>query len=470
MTSIRNRIVVAGVWSLGVSYVLFVANFICNLLVARFLGPESYGIFVFAASIQLVISVLLSTPISWLFIRTRGSQEEFDSLWVLALLIGVLNLLIGIGGSLLIGYVAGYLSGTIFFLLSFSQLPLAMATVHLAVFEKKLNFRMVEGMRGGAGTIGAVTAVLAAWGGAGVWSLVARELIPAIVLWFLVIRFTNSRFSGEWKPSTLMLFLKESVKYSVARILEQGFFRAPFILIGQLFGTVSLGLFNQAFYVAILPNTLLSPISERIAFPGYALAKGDKEMISRGLFWASFIVIRVAVLCGIATFLCGDRFILFLYGQKWRDAAIMLPALGLFVVINPIFATAKTACFGVGEAKYVNGAYLLAIVVVVASIYVAAKEESMVLLAGGYGVAMFIGLAYMLFRLRTHGIRVPLFAVGMAPTIYCVLVIVLSTAAKQIAIFAPHQALFAGVLLLLYPAVLWGFDRKRLITAAELLK
>jgi O-antigen/teichoic acid export membrane protein len=325
-----------------------------------------------------------------------------------------------------------------------------------------MNFKMVSTISGISSSGGAVAALLAAWYGAGVWSLLARDIVPSFVLWFLVWRFVNVRFSGNWNRTDCIKLLHESMKFNISRILEVGFFRAPFIFIGQIFGQVSLGLFSQGFYLASLPNVFLGPISERVAFAGYAMVSGDTDKISRGLFMANFLIIRLAAPIGMGIFLFGDQVIYLLYGQKWHLAGEIFSALGLFSAINILFTHVKTACLGIGKRNFVNHAYLLLVSGLALIIQISSQLGSIKYLSVGYGVAMTIGLAYMLIRLHRHGINLRLTELLFLPLLYSVVVLVLVYVEKVELTTNAHDLFYLIAITVMYPVLVLVFEGKKI--------
>lgn len=464
-----RKYISAGVWSMTISNAIFVFNFLSGILIARLLGPEPYGIFTFIASLQAIIAIFISLPICLPFISSDGSQQVFDAAWILSFLVGCLHFLFGLIGGMVLGFAYGFQSGTIFFILSSAQLFRVMASLYLAPYEKNMNFKKVLTINGSANVIGVAVALLAAWYGSGVWSLVGREVIPSLALWIMVYRFTTMRFSGSWTRSDCTLLLRESIKFLGSRILEQGFFRAPFVLIGHLFGQIRLGLFNQAFYMASLPNTLLSPISERVAFAGYAQARGGIDKISKGLFVTNYLVVRVVAPLGLGIYLFGDRLIYLLYGEKWRVAGGMFAVLGLFAALNPLFANVKTACYGINRQHWVSHAYLLSLLALSIAIVFASQIDNMKALSIGYGIAIATGLAYMLIRLSSYGVGLMLRKLVTPPLLYFLL-IVLFQLVKPISTKSTNDHLYLSSLILLYPVLILVLEGKEIRQMVGMLR
>ncbi len=459
----RSKFFSAGLWSAGVSYILFATNFICNIGIARILGPELYGIYVLAASIQVICGIFLTTPINWVFIGTDGSQKSFDTLWILSLAMGVANIVVGILGGVILGIFYGYVVGLIFFILASSQLPLLMATIYLADFEKNMDFKVVSITTGVSGTFGALLALLAAWLGYGVWSLAARDILPTLISFFLAFKISKLRFSGNWQIRGSLALLRKSTEYSVTRIIEQCFFRLPFVLISNIFGPFRLALINQALYLASLPNTLLSPISERIAFPNYVMQNGDHIKVSRSLFITNFFIVRLVIPIGLGVSFFGGQLISVLYGSKWEMASDIFISLALFTTIAPLFANVKTACMGLNRQSWVHHAYLISILVLFTAIFLSSQIDSIKILSIGYGLALLFGILYMFVRLSLQGITLRLYELFTLPLLYSVMFFSFSIKQNSIQELTTNSAVYLFILILLYPILILIFEGGKIL-------
>ena len=459
----------AGMWSMTISNAIFAFNFLCSIVIARLLGPEPYGLFIFIASMQAIVSMFISLPVYLPFIKSDGSQKVFDAAWILSLIVGGLNFLIGLIGGGVVGFEYGFQSGMIFFILCSAQLPLVMATLYLAPYEKDMNFKRVMAINGSASVLGTLAALIAAWCGAGLWSLVGREIIPSLILWIMVYRFTNKRFSGRSTRSDCTLLFRESIKFLGPRVLEQGFFRLPFVLIGYTFGQTRLGLFNQAFYLAGLPNILLTPISERVSFAGYTKARGDLAKISKGLFITNYFIFRLITPLGFGIYLFGDHLIYQLYGEKWRVAGGIFALLGLFAALNPLFANVKTACYSLERQQWVSQAYLLSLIVLCFAIIFASQIDNIKILSIGYGIAIATGLGYMLIRLSGYGVCLRLRKLLILPLLYFLLAVFILIV-KPMPIKATEDVLHLFILILPYPFLILALEGREMRQMVGVLK
>jgi O-antigen/teichoic acid export membrane protein len=460
-----KRITVETLWVMGVSYMLFAVNFFSNVYIATTIGPHANGIFVFIASIQIVLCTVTTTPLNWIYIRSDGSQAAFDTCWRIGTTLVLANAAVGAVGGAALFYFYDPKHSIIFALLCVNQALSVMALLYTAPLERRLEFRKVIFLTGGTSTGGALAACAAAASGAGVWSLMVREVMPVVLLWTILPAVKTMRWQRA--PVFQRPLVRECIALSIVQLTERGFFRAPLAILGALFGPAKLGNYNQAFYVATLPNTLLSPITERIAFPALSKASEAASAFSSVLNHTSYLATRLSTPVAAVIAFTGEEVFAYTFGEEWRDGARAFAALALFAFVAPIYANLKTACCALGKQHAVNRAYILATATIltgVVSMYLA-DASNLRTVAWVAGLGALAGLLYLVVTLRAAGIELdairlvllPLVFVGGAFTLHHVLPHHLGQVALG------RLVLNAVVIVVAYGLILTAFERKRLL-------
>lgn len=188
-----------------------------------------------------------------------------------------------------------------------------------------------------SGTVAAIAAVR----GAGVWSLVAQQLVSAGVTSTLLLWF------GKWHPRFLWssAAARELFGYGAGltgfNVVNYWARSADKMLIGHLLGSVALGLYSRAYSLMLLPLTQVVNIVTPVMFPALSAMKDDKPRIRRAFLrmtaLLSFIVFPMML--GLAV--VAKPFVLGLFGSKWAGT---IPLVQLLAVVGMI----QTLCSPTG--------------------------------------------------------------------------------------------------------------------------
>ena len=359
--TLAKRAFAASLWTAGIAYIFFAINFGGQILLARILIPEDFGVYAFALAIKDTLGIFLGFAVSMAFIHSEGTQDDFDAAWILSAVLGGIYLFAGLIGGGIIYYFYNNVHALVLIVICTAQALILMAAVYLAPLEKRLDFKRSSLVRGLSSSLGLFSAILMAWLGSGVWSLAGREVISAVILLMLGYLISDFRFCENLNRTKLKELFNYSFKMLFSKGMEILFSRFPSVIIGTLIGDKFLGNFYQARYLAGLPNTLLGPFTERVSFALYSTVKNNSEKISEGLCWINYFIVRVMLPASVLVFFAGQELVNFIYGEKWLFAGDLLQGLSGLLFFLPLFSNVKTACYGLGRQMWVSHAYLIEI-------------------------------------------------------------------------------------------------------------
>ena len=427
MTLVK-RAFTASLWTAGTAYIFFAVNFAGQILLARILIPNDFGIYAFALAIKDTIGIFLGFAVSMAFIHGEGTQHDFDAAWILSSVLGGVYLVIGLIGGGVIFYFYGTVHALVFVSICAVQPPMLISAVYLAPLEKQLRFKRSSLVRGLSSSLGLFGAVLMAWLSSGVWSLVGREVISAVILLILGYLISDFRFCGNINQTKLKEIFDYSFKMLFSRGMEILFYRFPSVIIGALIGDKFLGNFYQARYLAGLPNTLLGLFTERVSFALYSTVKNNSEKISEGLCWINYFIVRIMLPATMVIFLVGRELVNFIYGEKWLFAGDLLEGLSGLLFFLPLFSNVKTSCYGLGRQMWVSHAYLMASLVAIVSVFLSRRFNYQQIIPWGISTGIFVGLVYMFVRLHLDGVDLKIKDVIVKPVALYFLIIAIGFA------------------------------------------
>jgi O-antigen/teichoic acid export membrane protein len=175
-----------------------------------------------------------------------------------------------------------------------------------------------------------------AWRNYGVWSLaisnVASTCVSTLLLWLF----------SSWRPR--LLFSVTAVRslfrfggfLLISGLLDTLFTRMNTLVIGKFYSPQDLGYYSRADGTQQLPANLLASTINRVAFPIFAAAHSDKELLRTGLRKAITMVmmLNIPVMLGMAV--TARLLVLVLFGKQWLPCVQYLQILCLGGIFWPL--------------------------------------------------------------------------------------------------------------------------------------
>jgi len=340
-------------------------NFLGQLVLMRLLEPDDFGTFALVMSIAGMIDLFVSFSVPMAYIKERETDTLFKSACVLSSVVGFLPILIAIIAYFPLTYYYDPLIAKYLLLVTLAKPFFALSAIMIASVEKQAEFGKSYLLRGGAVSTSLIIAILLAYLGFHELSLIAREILSAVLLFCIVKLYLKIPFSFEFDKKEVRQLLSYSSKMIVSRGAEVGYFKIPFLLIGSLFGTATLGYFSQAFYLISLVSTALNPITEKVAFVFYSQMEGTK-----GNFTViNLVILAISLPVSLALFVYPEEIITFIYGEKWVLSSEYVRYLALFGFVLPFFNNLKSYLYSKSLNNVVTFSYVLSLLVSFLLIY-----------------------------------------------------------------------------------------------------
>jgi O-antigen/teichoic acid export membrane protein len=345
-----------------------------TFLLAALLGPHDFGLvamaLIYIAFLQLFLEQGISTAIIQ---RERLDREHLDSAFWLNL---VWCAVLAAGSFLAAGWWAGVNNAPelerVVEVLSLLLLIDGLAIVQIALLQREMRFKTLAVQANVSWFAGGAVGLVLALTGAGVWALVAQQLVVRASM--LVIAWAASRWYPRLHASVAHAreLLGFSANVFVANI--GGFVnrRADALLIGLFFGPTAVGLYRLA--DRLVDNVLeltMRPIGV-VSLPVFSRLQNDVA----GLRQSVASCLRTTVLATLPVMLvlaaCSD-YVLALLGEEWQPAADALKLLCVVGIAKGFVFFTGPLLFAVGRPRFraimlwVLGAISAAVVVAVGS-------------------------------------------------------------------------------------------------------
>ncbi len=218
-------------------------------------------------------------------------------------------------------------------------LLLAMSGVPMAMLQKAMDFRRTARIEALAALLSGTAAVVLAWLGWGVWSLVAQTLIGSLVTLALARRGS----SRPPRPAVDRAALRELLGFSLPltgfNALNYWIRNLDNLIVGKFIGPAALGLYSRAYNLMLFPVYQLSTAATRVMFPALSSIQEQTERVRNAYLGATRLIALAAfpLLAGMGVL--ADLIIVTLFGPVWSGAAPVLRILCLVGLLQSVGTT-----------------------------------------------------------------------------------------------------------------------------------
>lgn len=306
------------------------ATILATILLARFLGPEAYGIIAQATLYITLTTLLLDQGLSSALIASKNvTSRQLGAASTVNLGLATLLLLITF---LVAGPFAAFMRSP--------QLPLVLivlgaglylkagAIVPRVIISRSLNFKALAIAEPGSAVLGAVVAIIAALFGFSYWSLVLQIMVGDLAL--LVGMVVAAR---PPRPNLSLGLLRQTFGFGIRALGDQfiSYFarNADNLMVSRFFGATQLSYYALSYRVLLTPIQLIGQVVTRVLFPALARVRDDRArttpLIQRSVRAVAFIAFPTMLLVSVAAWDVIDVVL----GASWLPAAPVLAVLAV---------------------------------------------------------------------------------------------------------------------------------------------
>lgn len=330
--NLNQKAVSAVKWAAVGTVLRFTLQLAVQVVLARLLGPDSYGLFALGLLVLTLSTFLADFGFSWALVQNQDLQEEdvrFALTWQ------------GLSGALAMGAmffaaapIAAYFQEprltSIVAWLSVTCLLTALTAPGSNLLRRKLDFRWLNIIQIGSYAMGYLLVGLPlALAGAGVWALVAAWLVQAL----------SALLCTYWRnPHSLRpLFWYARARHSsqmggtvfVTNLCNWFLNNLDRVFLGRLLNAQAVGVYAVGYNLANTPNSLfLTALQPAFLAAGARMQEEPARLRQAYLSILSAIGVLIAPLFVLLA-CCADALIATLYGPRWNGAGQVLSILAL---------------------------------------------------------------------------------------------------------------------------------------------
>ena len=346
MTDIKSKAKSGMLWSFMIQGGTQVINFVVTIILSRLLMPEQFGLIGMISIFLAIGAALVDGGFVTSLIRTEDADDlDYSSVFFMNLFSSlILYGILFLTAPLIASFFNHFILIDLIRVQSLILIISAFSLVQSTKLNKELQFKTQFKLQIPALIISAISAVLLAYLGLGVWSLVAKELI------YTFLASAQLWWYAKWTPK--FIIDKEKIKYhfkfgykvSLTSILNTSFKNLYNVIIGKYFSATQLGYFTRAKSLEQLPSVFFFNSFNRVFYPLLAKVNNDraklKSMYARLMRLVVFVVSPILIYLGVIA----EPFMRFLLTEKWLPAVPYFQLLLLSGIFYPIHSYNLNIC------------------------------------------------------------------------------------------------------------------------------
>ena len=327
-------------------------QFIVQIVLARLLLPEDYGMIALVTIFITIANVFVQSGFNTALIQKKNADEvDFSSVFYLSLFVAALLYIIIYFTSPIIAKfyrepqlipVLRILSITLFFG--------AFNSIQNAFVARNMQFKKLFFSSLGAIIVSGSVGIITAYKGWGVWALVAQQLTNqltiTIILWFTV----------RWRPTLEFSFVKIRGLFSygskllVSSLIDTLYQDLRSLIIGRIYNSAMLGFYNRG---KQFPNLIVSNINgsiQAVLLPALSSQQDDKlrvkNMMRRAIITSSFLILPAMI--GLAV--VAEPVVKLILTDKWLPAVPFIRIFCVSYALIPIHTANLQAINALGRS------------------------------------------------------------------------------------------------------------------------
>lgn len=315
-------------------------GFAVGIVLARLLSPHEFGLVGMLAIFTTVAGSLIDGGFAQALIRKQDCTDtDYSTVFYFNIFVAAIAYAILYAGAPYVGaFFHEPLLVELLRVLSVALLIGTLGIVQRVLLIKRVNFKRIAYMSIASNLLSGGVALILAWKGFGVWSLVARTIAQRVVE--LSILWVTS----AWRPilafsmPSLRSMFSFGSKLLASGLLNTIYDQVYYLVVGRYYGASDLGYLSRAETLSHFPAQTITGAVQRVSYPVLArisdqpdrLRAAYRKLVRSIMLLAGASMLMVAALA--------QPIVVTLVGEKWLPCVPYMQVLAFVGLLFPLHA------------------------------------------------------------------------------------------------------------------------------------
>jgi O-antigen/teichoic acid export membrane protein len=337
--SLFKNIVVLG----GFSYTTQILSFLSSIVLSRLLLPNEYGFVALITVFTGFINQFSDAGLSYLIIRSDYNRLFHSAIHSLSVLIGVIlaAIVVLLAYPIALFYknpalvLPTIIMSSSFILRSFTMVP-------FGILSKDLKFKKLGIIELVCTGLEISIMMAFAFLGFSYWSLILPSIAGNILRIIMYHRAANIRFRWlKWKFVVVGFRKAKGIIGNLTgfNLLNYWARNSDNLIIGKVFGTASLGIYDRAYKLLNLALNVMSGLFGKVLYPSLKDLQSQGGDVNKEYMNTLGIVSLLNFPVSILLIFFAKPLVLILWSENWIQVADLLPYIGILILSQTLNST-----------------------------------------------------------------------------------------------------------------------------------
>lgn len=350
----RRKLLKGGVWLTVGNSISALAGFLRNILIARFVSVEDFGIASLLALSMSIVEMASNLAIDRLLVQAQDGDDPRLQATGQAF-----QAARGMIGGVII-YIAAQFVAEFFKVphvtwafQCLALVPVIRGFVHLDIvrYQRQMNFSPSVWAEAVPQLVSiAIALPLAMWLGnfsVMVWVIIAQSIFYLLLSYLLAER----PYQWAWEKAILSRMMVFGWPLLINGLLMFIIFQGDKAIVGAAFSMQVLGWYSAAFSLTLAPAILVTKVAQSLLLPTMSKVQANDKIFSQRYPIVIHACLFVGLLMGVGFIAFGPELLIFMYGQRYQEGVSIVLLLGLTQAIRVAKSGPMIVAMALAETK-----------------------------------------------------------------------------------------------------------------------
>jgi lipopolysaccharide exporter len=309
-----------------------------TLIIARILTPSQYGLFGIAILILVLVEILTETGVNVFLVAKKGDIDRYISTsWIVSIGRGIL---IALAIILFSPFISKFFNSpsaqSLLFLVAIVAFLRGFINPSIVKFQKELMFKEEFFYRASTFFVETIFSVILLIVTRKPEALIYGMITGVIFEIFLSFVIVKPRPSLSFQLPVFKEVINFGKWVTGSTIFNYFFQHGDDMVVGRMLGTASLGIYDMAYRISLLPISDIADVITKVTFPVYVKISDDYKRLRRAFLRTLGAVMLLVLPISFVFFFFPRELITLALGEEWIQAADVLKVLAIFAFIRAI--------------------------------------------------------------------------------------------------------------------------------------
>ncbi len=389
--SLTQKVVKGGVWIFGLRMSRRLLDFIRTVILARFLAPNDFGLMGIALLTIQTLEAFSQTGFQAALVQKKNDIKDYlNNVWTVLFLRGLLLcFIIMLSAPAIARFFNTQQAVLLIQIVGLSFLVQGATNIGIVFFQKQLDFGKQYWYEFSGVVADFLVSIILVFVIRNVWALVGGKLageLTRLIASYILDKF-RPKFEFCWRK------IKELHEFgrwiSGINILVFLVTQGDSIIVGKIFGPISLGFYKLASTIANLPSTEITQVISQVTFPAYAQFQDDKKRLKKGFKKALLFTFLLSASLTFTIMILIRFFTRIFLGSKWLPIVSITQVLVLAGFVRSIQAIPGPIFQAMGKPQIDTFAQVVRICVFFIAVLLLIPKSGMMGVAYGVLISIF---------------------------------------------------------------------------------